>query len=326
MKRHRSKHPFIFGLGHNSRRNTSVVSSQISQSFFSKGFDLFICLKKKMPLEDAKALKKEEAEDDNKSLSSLVKKKATNANNAVSKKLKREEKEDDDDDKPIRSSSSGSRSKPVAKKEMIDEDDDDDKPIRSSSSGSRSKPVKKKEGIDEDDEKKPVSMRNSSAGVSKEKKKTEKEEETKKKRERKVYDLPGQKRPQPEERDPLRIFYESLYKQIPTSDMAQIWLMESGLLPAEKAKKVLEKKLQKAGKFSSPTKSAASTPRSNSKSVPVKKKEAKKSPSEALSDKKKGNDPKPTTKKRKKTSDDNSDDGSDDDFLASRVSKKLKAK
>ncbi|XP_010459679.1 PREDICTED: uncharacterized protein DDB_G0283697-like [Camelina sativa] len=248
-----------------------------------------------MPSADSKAMNKEETEEDNKSLSSLVKKKPTNANNAGSKKLK---KEDDDDDKPIRLSSSGSRSKP---------------------------PVKKKEEIDdEDDEKIHVTKRNSSVAVSKEKKKTEKEEETKKKRERKVYDLPGQKRDQPEERDPLRIFYESLYKQIPTSDMAQIWLMESGLLPAEKAKKVLEKKLQKGGKFSSPTKSAASTPRSNNKSVPVK--EAKKSPSEALSDKKKGTVSKPATKKRKKNSDDVSDDDSDDDFVASRVSKKPRAK
>ncbi|KAJ0479009.1 hypothetical protein HanRHA438_Chr13g0577841 [Helianthus annuus] len=45
----------------------------------------------------------------------------------------------------------------------------------------------------------------------------------KEKKERKVYDLPGQKRDPPEERDPLRIFYESLYSQIPTSEMAAIW-------------------------------------------------------------------------------------------------------
>ncbi|KAL0760414.1 hypothetical protein Bca101_076564 [Brassica carinata] len=37
--------------------------------------------------------------------------------------------------------------------------------------------------------------------------------------------------------------------------------MESGLLPAAEAKKVLERKLQKTGKFSSPAKSAASTPK-----------------------------------------------------------------
>ncbi|KAF3590940.1 hypothetical protein DY000_02023926 [Brassica cretica] len=49
--------------------------------------------------------------------------------------------------------------------------------------------------------------------------------------------------------------------QLPTSEMAKIWLMESGLLPAAEAKKVLERKLQKTGKFSSPAKSAASTPK-----------------------------------------------------------------
>ncbi|KAK2416455.1 hypothetical protein QL285_038849 [Trifolium repens] len=37
-------------------------------------------------------------------------------------------------------------------------------------------------------------------------------------KERKVYDLPGQKRDPPEERDPLRIFYESLQEQIPTGE------------------------------------------------------------------------------------------------------------
>ncbi|WZZ72700.1 hypothetical protein YC2023_084070 [Brassica napus] len=112
-------------------------------------------------------------------------------------------------------------------------------------SRSRPKAVKKKE-IDEDDDEKPLSKRNSSVGVSK--------------------------------RDPLRIFYETLHKQLPTSEMAKIWLMESGLLPAAEAKKVLERKLQKTGKFS----------------------------------KKKGSDSKPTTKKRKKDSEDHD---SRDDFF-----------
>ncbi|GJT16667.1 retrovirus-related pol polyprotein from transposon TNT 1-94 [Tanacetum coccineum] len=42
-----------------------------------------------------------------------------------------------------------------------------------------------------------------------------------KKREKKVYSLPGQKFDVPEEREPLRIFYESLFKQIPSSEMAE---------------------------------------------------------------------------------------------------------
>ncbi|XP_021906466.1 uncharacterized protein LOC110821064 isoform X2 [Carica papaya] len=43
----------------------------------------------------------------------------------------------------------------------------------------------------------------------------------KEKREKKVYSLPGQKYDPPEEREPLRIFYESLSKQIPESEMAE---------------------------------------------------------------------------------------------------------
>ncbi|KAG6482902.1 hypothetical protein ZIOFF_059541 [Zingiber officinale] len=39
---------------------------------------------------------------------------------------------------------------------------------------------------------------------------------------KKVYSLPGQKHNPPEE-EPLRIFYESLSKQIPSSEMAQFW-------------------------------------------------------------------------------------------------------
>ncbi|KAL5999899.1 hypothetical protein ACLOJK_034576 [Asimina triloba] len=58
----------------------------------------------------------------------------------------------------------------------------------------------------------------------------EKEENAKKRKrrtvgekEKKVYDLPGQKHDPPEQRDPLRIFYESLYKQLPESEMAAFW-------------------------------------------------------------------------------------------------------
>ncbi|XP_057861393.1 uncharacterized protein LOC131069835 [Cryptomeria japonica] len=66
-----------------------------------------------------------------------------------------------------------------------------------------------------------------------------------KEKEKKVYSLPGQKHDPPEERDPLRIFYESLYEQIPTSEMAIIWMMEHGLLPSETAKKAYERKQKK---------------------------------------------------------------------------------
>ncbi|KAF0927868.1 hypothetical protein E2562_036791 [Oryza meyeriana var. granulata] len=46
---------------------------------------------------------------------------------------------------------------------------------------------------------------------------------TRGKTEKKVYSLPGQKFDPPEEREPLRIFYESLSKQIPSSEMAEFW-------------------------------------------------------------------------------------------------------
>ncbi|CAJ1973895.1 unnamed protein product [Sphenostylis stenocarpa] len=68
---------------------------------------------------------------------------------------------------------------------------------------------------------------------------------TSKVREKKVYSLLGQKHDPPEQKEPLRIFYESLSKQIPTSEMAEFWLMEHGLLSPEKAKKAFEKKQRK---------------------------------------------------------------------------------
>ncbi|KAF5797055.1 hypothetical protein HanPI659440_Chr08g0312711 [Helianthus annuus] len=64
-------------------------------------------------------------------------------------------------------------------------------------------------------------------------------------REKKVYSLPGQKFDLPEEREPLRIFYESLSRQIPSSEMAEFWMMEHGMLSPERAKRAFEKKKRK---------------------------------------------------------------------------------
>ncbi|CAH2073028.1 unnamed protein product [Thlaspi arvense] len=88
------------------------------------------------------------------------------------------------------------------------------------------------------------------------------------KREKKVYSLPGQKYDPPEEREPLRIFYESLSKQIPGSEMAEFWLMEHGMLSPEKAKRAHEKKLRKMkqirmGTPIKPTPSYSSKPESS---------------------------------------------------------------
>uniref|UniRef100_A0A0E0DVA9 Uncharacterized protein n=1 Tax=Oryza meridionalis TaxID=40149 RepID=A0A0E0DVA9_9ORYZ len=89
------------------------------------------------------------------------------------------------------------------------------------------------------------------------------------KTEKKVYSLPGQKFDPPEEREPLRIFYESLSKQIPSSEMAEFCdqlyypstsstkmynrLMEHGLLSPERAKKAYEKKQKRQQQIRSGT-------------------------------------------------------------------------
>ncbi|BBN14205.1 hypothetical protein MPTK1_6g09770 [Marchantia polymorpha subsp. ruderalis] len=86
-------------------------------------------------------------------------------------------------------------------------------------------------------------------------KKTKTEEKEKKK----VFTLPGQKHEAPEERDSLRIFYESLHEQRPDSEMAEFWMMEHGLLSPERAKKAFEKK-QKRGHSSFGTPVKNSTP------------------------------------------------------------------
>ncbi|PIN10541.1 hypothetical protein CDL12_16868 [Handroanthus impetiginosus] len=94
-------------------------------------------------------------------------------------------------------------------------------------------------------------------------------------REKKMYSLPGQKYDVPEEREPLRLFYESLSKQIPSSEMAEFWLMEHGLLSPERAKKAYEKKQrkQKVLRTGTPVKSppppVSSKPESSRKTQPV---------------------------------------------------------
>lgn len=102
----------------------------------------------------------------------------------------------------------------------------------------------------------------SSKTISKTKTKTKTKTTTTKVRERKVYSLPGQKHDPPEEKEPLRIFYESLSKQIPTSEMAEFWLMEHGLLSPQKAKKAFEKKQrkQKELRTGTPIKSSSKPP------------------------------------------------------------------
>lgn len=116
------------------------------------------------------------------------------------------------------------------------------------SSSSSSKPILKKKI----ETSKPAASDSKNKAVSVKSAKSEEKGKTpvpatpvKKKREKKVYSLIGQKFDPPEEREPLRIFYESLSKQIPTSEMAEFWLMEHGLLSPERAKKAYERKQRK---------------------------------------------------------------------------------
>ncbi|XP_049353952.1 uncharacterized protein LOC125818509 [Solanum verrucosum] len=120
---------------------------------------------------------------------------------------------------------------------------------------------------------------------------------------KKVYSLAGQKFDVPEEREPLRLFYESLSKQIPSSEMAEFWLMEHGLLSPERSKKVFEKKQrkQKQIRMGTPIKSPPPRPF-------ISKAESSKKPQQAS----KNGD----IKAKKRLKSDSSDDD-DDEFILS---------
>jgi hypothetical protein len=86
--------------------------------------------------------------------------------------------------------------------------------------------------------------------AAKKKKKTKKKKTAAKKKTestpKKEYDLIGQKRDSPDETDPLRKFYESLRKQNPSSVMAEVWLMEHGLLESPEAQRDAYKRFLKS--------------------------------------------------------------------------------
>ncbi|KAK3151060.1 hypothetical protein QOZ80_3AG0241190 [Eleusine coracana subsp. coracana] len=260
-----------------------------------------------------KPLKEEEDDDelDNVPLSVSRGKKAS------ASKAKKEEDEDDDDfdNKPIsysrakkgnekpKSAMNSAKASKVKKEE--NESDEDFKLALPKKSGgaaasARTSKVKKIKDEELDD----VKTTKKRASVKDEKTSTRKGDKEKVKKERKVYDLPGQKHDPPEERDPLRIFYESLYEQIPTSDMAATWLMEWGLLPFDVAKKVFENK--QGQKLKSPVKTITAK---RMPASPIKKttpSSAKKTGSTA------NNAVKATSQKKRKAS----SDDDDDDFMA----------
>lgn len=155
---------------------------------------------------------------------------------------------------------------------------------------------------------KPTTTMSASSSKTISKTKTKTKTTTTKVRERKVYSLPGQKHDPPEEKEPLRIFYESLSKQIPTSEMAEFWLMEHGLLSPQKAKKAFEKKQrkQKELRTGTPIKSSSKPP-------------TKTGTSQKPQPKSNNGDIKA---KRKIDTDCHDDDDNDDDFILSHKRRK----
>lgn len=90
---------------------------------------------------------------------------------------------------------------------------------------------------------------------------------------------PGQKHPTPTKGFGDRVFYETLLRQKPESEMAQEWCVAYGVLPEEEAQKIYKKVLKRKGKF--PPASASKT---KSKSKPGVKKEKKKVMKEEVDD------------------------------------------
>lgn len=270
--------------------------------------------------------KEEEDEEDDDELDNvpIALSRAKKAGNASASKVKEEEEDDDEEDNlPIshsrakkgnekqKGTMNSSTKASKVKKQEVESDDDDFMPT-SQKKNSNAKASKVKKLKDEDlEDLKEDKKRKKRAGV-KEGARMIVVKGEKAKRERKVYDLPGQKHDPPTERDPLRIFYESLYEQVPTSDMAATWLMEWGLLPLDVARKVFEKK--QGQKLKSPVKTTVSkrkptSPTKTPASSAMKSVSAKKSAG------------KPTSQKKRKASSE-SDDDDDDDFVAPRAKTK----
>lgn len=99
------------------------------------------------------------------------------------------------------------------------------------------------------------------------------------KKEKKQYQLAGQKRDPPDENDSLRKFYSSLRKQRPNSEMAEVWLMEHGLLSPQESQNAFDdlqdrKRQMKegvSGQAKGATKNSTSRAVAASSKAPVKK-------------------------------------------------------
>ncbi|XP_062210584.1 uncharacterized protein LOC133912052 isoform X2 [Phragmites australis] len=266
---------------------------------------------------------KEEEDDDEMDNVPLALSRGKKSGNASASKVK-EEEEDDELDKLLFShprakkgnekqrSTASSNAKASKVKNEENDSDDDFKPTVQKKSAAAAKISKVKKIKDEDLDLDIKEKKRKKGGSTKgDEKMSKKEDKEKAKKERKVYELPGQKHDPPAERDSLRIFYESLYEQVPTSDMAATWLMEWGLLPLDVARKVFEKK--QGQKVKSPVKiiTAKRKPASPAKKTP---------PSSAKKTCSAANNAGKTSQKKRKASSDTEDD--DDDFVAPKMKTK----
>ncbi|XP_020572173.1 DNA topoisomerase 1-like [Phalaenopsis equestris] len=149
-------------------------------------------------------------------------------------KMKKEEPEDDEDEKPLKKMEGLKKrlsDSPKVKKEER-EDDDDEMPLKKKAvlkNVSKPKIVKKEALMDSEKEdegnkksRKRKRTEEKRTVVKSRKVEASKEKFRNDKKEKKAYELPGQKHDPPELRDPLRIFYETLYEKVPTSEMAAI--------------------------------------------------------------------------------------------------------
>uniref|UniRef100_A0A453IHV4 Uncharacterized protein n=1 Tax=Aegilops tauschii subsp. strangulata TaxID=200361 RepID=A0A453IHV4_AEGTS len=194
------------------------------------------------------------------------KEKSTSNSKVKASKVKKEETGSDDECKPKSQKRSPAAGKPKISKIKKPKDEYDDTKVYAIfmiyvvlfivlnyflDSLKEEKKIKKEVGIKKDEKKAAGVKKEGAAGV---------------KKERKVYELPGQKHDPPPERDPLRIFYESLYEQVPDSEMAAFWLMEWGLLPLDVATEVFAKKQgqKQVLKLRSPVKAPSTQRRASS--------------------------------------------------------------
>ncbi|KAG0503049.1 hypothetical protein HPP92_003121 [Vanilla planifolia] len=210
-------------------------------------------------------------------------------------KVKKEEGEDIEDEKFQKKKNSGTR---TVKKEPL---------VITKKEEEEEEPEKKNKKRKREEKKKKV--KNLKVAASRQKDEISKKE-------KKVYELPGQRHDPPEMRDPLRIFYETLYEKVPTSEMAAFWMMEWGLLPAGEARKVYEKKLLKSQnqKLNSPSKPKVISVK---KSTTIKAKKTSIATSKTIVK---------TSKERKKVSDSDADDDGDDDsdFISKKAGNRRK--